>query len=92
MRRRGAGGEGWIGAAGSAGCSSSDALLSQQLPGPCCSPGRVWCPGVCPVGLSLGRALLQSLGLPGSCLVSLFPTERWGPQVTQILLSLSLGA
>lgn len=35
----GGGGGGWISAAGSAGCSSSDALLSQHLPGPR-SPSR----------------------------------------------------
>lgn len=73
-------------AAGSAGCSSSDALLSQHLPGPR-SPSSVRCPHVCPVGaLSLGSPLPLLPGALGflSCVAFVFPGERWSCRVTRI--------
>lgn len=70
---------GWISAAGSAGCSSSDALLSQQLPGPC-SLGRVWCPSVgvllAPGALSLGSPLPAVPGAARLLSCVTFVTER----------------
>lgn len=59
-RRRRAG---WISAAGSAGCSSSDALLSQHLPGPCSH--------VCPIPVPCPMAATSPGAAGGSFLVSL---------------------